>query len=64
MILGGLSQGKVISSCEHYSVQSNEWISLAALPVAIHGSGAALPNQILCVAGGRTENGIENRAWV
>ena len=51
-------------SCEFYSVQSNEWISLAPLPVGIHGGGAALPNQILCVAGGRTDQGIEKRAWV
>ena len=59
-----MSRGKALESCEHYSVQSNEWIPLAPLPVAIHGSGAALPNHVLCVAGGRTSAAIENRAWV
>ena len=61
---GGISRGKFVDSCEFYSVQSNEWISLAPLPVAIHGAGAALPNQVLCLAGGRTDQGIEKRAWV
>lgn len=62
--LGGISGGKLIDSCEFYSVQSNEWISLAPLPVGIHGAGAALPNQVLCLAGGRTDLGIERKAWV
>ena len=45
-VVGGVSQGKLVGSCEHYSVQSNEWMSLAPLPIAVHGSGAALPNHV------------------
>lgn len=63
-VAGGISREKTIDSCEFYSVQSNEWITLAPLPVPIHGGGAALPNQVLCVVGGRTDQTIENRAWV
>ncbi|KAI9553491.1 hypothetical protein GHT06_021403 [Daphnia sinensis] len=63
-IIGGICGGKLIDSCEFYSVQSNEWISLAPLPIGIHGSGAALPNQVLCVSGGRSDKGIEKRAWI
>ncbi|XP_046455212.1 kelch-like protein 3 [Daphnia pulex] len=63
-VIGGICGGKLIDSCEFYSVQSNEWISLASLPIGIHGSGAALPNQVLCVIGGRSDQGIEKRAWV
>lgn len=54
----------MLDSCEFYSVQSNEWISLAPLPISVHGSGAALPNQVLCLTGGRSDQGIEKRAWV
>ncbi|XP_057378242.1 kelch-like protein diablo [Daphnia carinata] len=63
-IIGGICGEKLIDSCEFYSVQSNEWISLAPLPIGIHGSGAALPNQVLCVSGGRSDQGIEKRAWM
>ena len=64
LFAGGISGGKLINQCEYYSVQSNEWISLANFPVSIHGCGAALPNHVLCVAGGRTDQSIEKRAWV
>ena len=61
---GGINREKLVDVCEFYNVQSNEWSTLAPLPIAVHGSGAAYPNQVICIIGGKSEQEIERRCWV
>lgn len=62
--VGGKNSSSVLDMVEYYSIQSNVWCDLAALPLAVQGAGAVFLNDQLHVVGGRGKTNYENRTWV